>query len=107
MTTTCARCSTPTECTVRGCAYPESIAAADLFGQSLTKYKVDGRGAFPVDMLRVDNSWPCTGHDSARILNSYGNDAKQAITLCSLRAPNFRAWLASGWQITEINGVFL
>lgn len=101
--THCNRCQTPTECEERGCAFPDSIAPADLFDLALVRYTVTGRGAFPVDLLRQGIAWPARASDSRQICTVDG--IERVVELQGMRAPNFRKWLASSWRIVEINGV--
>lgn len=106
--TYCPACCTPRECDAQGCARRETAAPSDLFGDCSVRYLVTGKGAFPVDMLRTDRAWPANAAASARIVNSFGNhEGVQTVSLRGMSAPNFRAWLAASWTVTEINGVHL
>lgn len=71
--------------------------------RSLCEFTVEGRGSFPIDMLRYDSCWPAReGTDSFGIEASLrprsGRD-KRKVTLVGLREPTVGRWESFGWKV--------
>lgn len=66
-------------------------------------FAVDGYGAFPLDMLRYDSSWPHTGDDAGK-LEAEDRD-RRAVTLChigpSYWVPTVGRWSSFGWSVVD------
>lgn len=61
----------------------------------MATYKVSGRGAFPIDMLRFDCAWPLGPSDAAAIEDSIaGRTRRFEVTLVTnqCHAPNVARW---------------
>lgn len=56
-------------------------------------YIVTGRGVFPFDMLRRDESWPKTTDDAVMI----GQTEKRTVTLVTDYSVNVQRWESFGW----------
>jgi len=69
------------------------------------KFTVEGRGDFPLDMLRYDRCFPRTGMDCDTI--TYTGEVRQ-VTLVALNrvnrfwAPTEGRWLSFGWSVVEV-----
>jgi hypothetical protein len=59
------------------------------------RYVVEGRGPFPVDMLRYDCAWPY----SQESVNYFDADGKRMVEVASYREPNAERWSSFGWRI--------
>jgi hypothetical protein len=75
----------------------------------LFTYMVEGRGAFPIDMLRRDRSWPATEADATLVqLGSLGPRRVRLLSyqLRKLWNPNEDRWGSFGWTVlkTELWG---
>lgn len=59
---------------------------------------VEGRGQFPVDMLRYDGAWPHSSDDAALVAQAtYGADS--TVNLMSTHYPNVARWRSFGWRV--------
>ena len=70
--------------------------------QNAIEFDVQGRGEFPVDMLRYDLCWPATETDSNLIdpPRVAGLAKQRIITLRSLKGtPTFARWRSFGWEV--------
>lgn len=82
------------------------------------RFTVEGRGAFPIDMLRYDASWPISELDSAVLVNPAGTrkvtlahcdsgkapvklpiDVRFAAARCGLTPAR---WESFGWRIVSV-----
>ena len=76
-----------------------------------TKFTVEGRGEFPLDMLRYDSAWPYTGSDVSKIEarhdDGYSDSTdRREVTLLSAHGNLTAArWASFGWPVTSIEGV--
>lgn len=73
----------------------------------LYEYTVTGRGSFPIDMLRYDQSWPSTeSGDSLAIINSFlrrrGYNLEYSVTLTSIAEPTEGRWESFGFKASGI-----
>lgn len=73
-----------------------------------TVYTVRGRGAFPIDMMRYDRSYPYSEENSIRIQKSLTNVEREEfeVTLIRLNAPsNWNPgavrWSSFCWTVIE------
>lgn len=64
-------------------------------------YKVAGKWAFPIDMLRYDEAWPEHEFDSALIIQTTEHSSVEAveIKIVSYRPPTVARWASFGWQV--------
>lgn len=69
----------------------------------VTTYTVEGRWAFPFDMLRRDEAWPVDS-DSAAQLSTEPNLPRR-VTLRTYSTPNFERWESFGWSVVECDTV--
>ncbi len=70
----------------------------------LTRFVVDGKGPFPLDMLRRDRCFPATEGDSSAIAATI---ISRRITLYSVqRSWNLTKdrWASFGWRVIEVEG---
>lgn len=69
------------------------------------RYVVNGRGGFPMDMLRHDRSYPVDG-DYMHIARSDGTKNVYSVTLVAQnrRSITPARWSSFGWTVTEIEG---
>ena len=66
-------------------------------------FTVEGRGPFPLDMLRYDCCWPRTGNDVSLVSNSVivrGIEGRR-IALVSTRKPTLDRWTSFGWNVLD------
>lgn len=62
-------------------------------------YTVDGRGTFPIDMLRYDRATPNTEGDSALIESTFRRGAGGGMVVVrSEKAPTVARWASFGWK---------
>ena len=66
-------------------------------------YVVEGRGAFPLDMLRYDSSTPTTAQDGDLAREGLRR-RRVALTTCDRRAPTIRRWESFAWRVVEVEG---
>ena len=69
------------------------------------EFRAEGRGSFPIDMLRYDNCRPRSEADSATISASYFPRASKRtffVTLVGSRRPTEGRWESFGWKISRI-----
>lgn len=66
-----------------------------------TSFKVEGRGPFPIDMLRYDSAWPATGADASIIENLNHVRERRTVTLNSIGigAPTIARWNSFLWRV--------
>lgn len=72
----------------------------------LWKFKVSGKGRFPVDMLRYDNCWPIESEDATKILDQKTDRTlgigrpQRSIELYTHRkgGPTIDRWKSFGWN---------
>jgi hypothetical protein len=62
---------------------------------------VEGRGRFPLDMLRYDHCWPYTTVDSARMAPDVREKRKVVLLTNSPNAPTPRRWFSFNWTVVE------
>lgn len=71
----------------------------------LYEFTVEGRGYFPIDMLRYDACWPMTQEDVCRMTidgTSRGMKADSEpvkVRMASHREPTAGRWASFGWHI--------
>lgn len=58
-------------------------------------YTVEGKGTFPLDMLRYDCAWP--SHDASTIVMT----AQRSVSLASYQEPTTDRWRSFGWTVKE------
>lgn len=70
------------------------------------QFTVQGRGLFPMDMLRYDACWPATGTDveliSVTIADVEGRErwtTPRKVILSSASKPTAERWLSFGWRV--------
>ena len=64
---------------------------------TIYRYVVVGKGAFPTDMLRHDQSWPSTSTDAAVLMEF----KTRSIALMSRAKPTPTRWASFGWRVDE------
>ncbi len=68
------------------------------------KFRVEGRGPFPVDMLRHDRCWPDTAADAIALecTLEQARDVR-SVTLATIDkwSPNRARWLSFGWPVQD------
>ena len=72
-----------------------------------SKFVVEGRGHFPIDMLRYDACWPRTQED-VTALNDYWSEKPRRVVLSSAHKlkgyrPTSTRWSSFGWTVVEIS----
>ena len=67
----------------------------------LRTFKVQGKGRFPLDMLRHDTCWPHTSSDSTAMDYDPRFDALEdrIVELASISEPTGARWSSFGWQL--------
>jgi len=91
---------------MRNLPYPvriESLAASER-PKYWFEYYVNGRGAFPIDMLRHDLCWPATGEDAAKIDDAAKPElrvGRYTVKINSYREPRIGRWESFGWKVVE------
>lgn len=73
------------------------------------EFEVEGKGYFPLDMLRYDNCFPRFEESSAEIANTFLNWSTEIRTVTLSRfitfkgnAPTFKRWESFGWRVTSV-----
>lgn len=75
--------------------------------EQLTEFEVNGRGPFPVDMLRYDMCWPKSGDDAAKLVSSDEDRASRGVRtvrMLAIRKPTCGRWASFGWTVVTIDG---
>lgn len=67
-------------------------------------------GAFPIDLLRVEEALPMTEEDSMKISMSFRSGLgsgvyAETITLRSAEKPDPQRWYLRGWAVVEVGEV--
>lgn len=63
-------------------------------------FVVEGRGAFPIDMLRHDSCWPHTSSDASQI--EHASDRRRITLLTDNPAyPTVGRWNSFLWSVVE------
>lgn len=75
-----------------------------------TEVTVEGRGAFPVDMMRYDTCYPATESDANAIRESFADPS--GVTRVRLnrrsvsdREPQYARWESFGWRVVATGPV--
>jgi hypothetical protein len=68
--------------------------------QNAIEFTVEGKGMFPLDMLRYDLCWPAGGGDAAHIGGTYEAASRQ-IRMRGLKPPTVGRWASFGWTVVE------
>jgi len=72
---------------------------------TVTTFTVEGRGAFPFDMLRYDCCWPKTDDDVHALHYNEGRSALglRTVTLVTEHdnKPTLGRWNSYGWNVTS------
>ena len=63
------------------------------------KVTVEGRGTFPLDMLRYDQCYPLKSDDAVNIATGKGERRK--VTLVSDKPFVIARWNSFGWSVTK------
>lgn len=61
------------------------------------RFLVNGRGQFPVDMLRHDRCWPVNTSDAMLLL---GSD-QRTLLMAGVQPPTKERWMSFGWVVVE------
>ncbi len=77
----------------------------------ITRFVVEGRGHFPVDMLRYDTCWPSTQRDVSTIeyfTRDFRTEKPRRVALSSAHKlkgfkPTNERWSSFGWVVIEIS----
>lgn len=85
----------------------------------LIDFEVEGRGDFPLDMLRYDGCWPADGHAVAQIERTYARDHERYGPLAATHperrtirlrmysehriGPTVDRWRSFGWNVSEFD----
>jgi hypothetical protein len=70
---------------------------------SIVVFVVEGRGEFPIDMLRYDQCWPRREIDSGTIRRT--NETRKVELMCintTGRKPTEARWKSFGWTVTTV-----
>lgn len=72
----------------------------------VTDFTVEGRGVFPIDMLRSDECWPADG-DAVMAMNASFGDFSRDHRHVKLRThirggPTIARWKSFGWRVAEV-----
>lgn len=73
----------------------------------IVSFQVEGRGSFPLDMLRYDQCWPAGPEDVAKM----GLDREQRTVKLNrathhrLHGPTFERWRSFGWSVVPQSAV--
>jgi hypothetical protein len=84
--------------------------AADARPRIVYHYSVEGKGHFPLDMLRYDGCWPTHSDDVAAIGSSFLRDrrvpetAPFQVSLTGYRPPTEARWRSFGWTLVAKEG---
>lgn len=67
----------------------------------LYEFAVEGRGTFPVDMLRYDRCWPAATSDAQAIMPASleFTAQKRRVVLRSHFTPTVGRWNSFGWRV--------
>jgi hypothetical protein len=72
---------------------------------TVTIFRVRGRGEFPIDMLRYDRCWPKSEMDSNLIQAVVHPSMWREVELMCINmtnAPTAGRWKSFGWEICEV-----
>lgn len=74
--------------------------------QNAIGYNVEGKGAFPLDMLRYDLCWPATAGGAQQIsrsIDGLSTDLRleRTIMIKGLKPPTVARWASFGWKVLE------
>jgi hypothetical protein len=76
------------------------------------RFTVEGRGEFPLDMLRYDRCFPRTGEDADMMLRQPEHlRSTRCVTLVALARdnrfwqPTEGRWLSFGWSVIEVHAM--
>ncbi len=83
----------------------------------MSKFVVEGRGHFPLDMLRYDSCWPSTQSDVAALdyiredFRKPPNEKSRRVALSRCHKtkgfkPTSDRWESFGWHIVELSGPY-
>lgn len=72
------------------------------------RFVVEGRGSFPLDMLRRDECFPASTADAVRLDQTLPSGPRRKVTLvhrCARRwwEPTAGRWESFGWKVVEVN----
>jgi len=67
---------------------------------STTKFKVEGVGPFPLDMLRYDQCWP-KAQDDVHEMGTNTAHPKRTVTLLTHTRVTEKRWASFGWTVTS------
>ncbi len=62
------------------------------------RFLVEGRGYFPLDMLRYDQCWPCSSED----VLAMDVTEHRRIVMLSHGLPTVARWNSFGWKVEEM-----
>lgn len=72
------------------------------------RFTVEGRGSFPLDMLRYDHCWP-SDSGSVKLIEAGMMPLAKARVIVLLRdvfdkeaQPEIRRWQSFGWRVTSV-----
>lgn len=93
-------------------ASSSTLSATSRYKPMTTRYTVQGRGAFPIDMLRYDACYPATEQDAGLIedllRHPHIDRNPHEVTIETHRTPRTHAvivtwgrWESFGWTVTE------
>jgi hypothetical protein len=71
--------------------------------QNAVTFDVEGKGSFPIDMLRYDLCWPATGEDSSMIEAVVHPRLTRQIRMRGLKPPTVARWASFGWTVVEVS----
>jgi hypothetical protein len=67
-------------------------------------FTVEGREAFPLDMLRYDQCWPATLDDAVTIADTLtAHVGLVKVTLCGYHDPSKELWESWEWRLVLLN----
>ncbi len=79
--------------------YAEWLGAAR---GGLWSFTVEGRGPFPVDMLRYDCAWPVDTHAAAKLAQDVPQALERRVVdmrCIGPRGPTVERWRSFGWSV--------
>lgn len=71
------------------------------------EFTVEGRGAFPTDMLRYDCAFPARQDDVYAMMGDRRFDVRKVTLRSTVKPPTEARWASFSWRVTETKPVVL
>lgn len=72
----------------------------------MTHFTVEGKGRFPLDMLRYDCCWPKTPNDATVMTEHFvefrSDLCRVSLSAASVNAPTLGRWKSYGWPVVDV-----